>query len=124
MKKLEKISHQDLWPHFKVQGSSAVIWFGLSIWYVTEIEIDFAIYTEDTTTYTCGLQMEKVIEILGKMTKSFFSGSVTIFLRQTLKSVTFYLYILLLNFPSTIMLKVFAVTLPRNQMHYQAWRIT
>ena len=30
MKKLGKLSHQDLWPHFKVQESRAVIWFELS----------------------------------------------------------------------------------------------
>ena len=30
----------------------------------SEIEIDFANYADDTTSYTCNLQMEKVIETL------------------------------------------------------------
>ena len=31
--------------------------------FFSEISIDFANYADDTTTYTCDLQMEKVIEI-------------------------------------------------------------
>lgn len=34
--------------------------------FFSEIKIDFANYDKETTPYTCDLQIEKVIEALGK----------------------------------------------------------